>query len=149
MGGWRKKGEKRRKLKLQPNGKQKKELKKKNAPEKNLNVVMSLRNLKKRRQRRKVEEAILNQANLKRRRPRLQILKVRKTLKRNPKSIRERRKNPPVKNLRVKRKDPERNTRRKRNTRSIRRTRNIRSTRRGKMTAAARMPVMMKKKKSL
>merc|ERR1711862_644631 len=89
--GWRKKGGKRRKWKLQPNAKQKKEPKKKNAPKKNLNVVMSLRNLKKRRQRRRAGEAILNQANL-RRRPRLQILKVRKTLKRNPRSIRERKK---------------------------------------------------------
>merc|ERR1712029_862427 len=92
MGGWRKKGEKRRKLKLQPNAKRKKELKKRNAPEKHLNVVMSLRNLKKRRQRRKAGEVILNQANLRRRRPKLQIQKVRKTLKRNPKSIRERKK---------------------------------------------------------
>merc|ERR1712029_322742 len=88
--GWRKKGEKRRKL--QPSAKLKKGLKKRNAPEKNLNVVMSLRNLKKRRQRRKAGEVILNQANLKRRRPKLQILKVKKTLKRNPKSIRERKK---------------------------------------------------------
>merc|ERR1719373_1353224 len=77
----------------------------------------------------------------------IQILRVKRRKVQRRK--RKRRKNPLVKNPRVKRKDPERNTRRKRNTRSIRRARNIRSTRRGKMTAAARMPVMMKKKKSL
>merc|ERR1711862_516673 len=108
--GWRKKGEKRRKLKLQPNAKQKKGPKKRNALEKNLNVVMKPRNLKKRRQRRRAGEVILNQANLKRRRPKLQILKVRKTLKRNPKSIRERKK-VKMKTMKARmRKLPKRNT---------------------------------------
>merc|ERR1719367_344303 len=76
----------------------------------------------------------------------IQILRVKRKVQRRK---RKRRKNPPVKNQRVRKKDPERNTRRKRNIRSIRRTRNIRSTRRGKMIVVARMPVMMKKKKSL
>merc|ERR1712029_1321947 len=116
MGGWRKKGEKRRKLKLQPNAKQKKELKKKNAPEKNLNVVMSLRNLKKRRQRKRAGEVILNQANLRRRRPKLPIQEVRKTLKRNLKSIRERKK-VKMKTMKAKmRKLPKRNTQNERVT---------------------------------
>merc|ERR1712209_383996 len=74
--GWRKKGEKKRKWKPQPSAKQTKGLKKRNAPGKNLNVVVKPRNLKKRRQRRKAGEVILNQANLKIRRPRLQSLKV-------------------------------------------------------------------------
>merc|ERR1719373_94403 len=46
----------------------------------------------KRRQRKRAGEAILNQANLKRRRPKLPIQKVRKTPRRNPKSIKERKK---------------------------------------------------------
>merc|ERR1712112_201371 len=63
-----------------------------------------------RRQRKKAGGVILNQANLKRRRPRLQIQKVRKTLRRNPKSIRERKK-VKMKTMKARmRKLPKRNT---------------------------------------
>merc|ERR1719297_618236 len=212
--GWRRKEEKRRKWKLLPNVKQKKDQKKINVPERNLNVVMNLLNLKRKHQRRRAEEVIPNQAKLRKRRPTHLIQKVRRRLRRNPRSTRgkkrarmkmmkvrmkrlpkrstpnarvtdpiarmkvlergpernprvlqqmipnlrvkkrklprrkrKRRRNHPVKNPTVRRKDPERSIRRRRNTRSIRRVRNTRSTRRGRMTPAATMPVMMKRKK--
>merc|ERR1711868_212399 len=112
----------------------------------------------------------------KRRRPRLPIQKVRKTLKRNPKSIRERKK-VKMKTMKARmRKLPKRNTPSAKITdqrakmkvlekdrerkpkvllqmiqilRVKRKVQRIRRTRKGKRTAAAKMPVMMKKKKSL